>query len=123
MNMTNWIEQMIYTENKRPLPILTFPAVQHLYVTTRELVASPEHQAVGMRIISDHYDMPAAMGYMDLSVEAEAFGAHTVYSADEIPTIIGRLVATEADAEALKVPRWARAAPASTSRASRELRF
>lgn len=105
MNMTNWIEQMIYTENKRPLPILTFPAVQHLYVTTRELVASPEHQAVGMRIISDHYDMPAAMGYMDLSVEAEAFGAHTVYSADEIPTIIGRLVATEADAEALKVPQ------------------
>lgn len=41
---------------------------------------------------------------MDLSVEAEAFGACTVFKADEIPTIIGKLIDTDEDAEALKIP-------------------
>ena len=104
MNMYNWLEQQIYAERKKALPILTFPAVQFLYITVRELVADPNHQAIGMRCIADNYDMPAAMGYMDLSVEAEAFGAHTVYSADEVPTIIGRLLSSEEDVEALKIP-------------------
>ncbi|SHH95066.1 uroporphyrinogen decarboxylase [Sporobacter termitidis DSM 10068] len=104
MNMYNWIEQVIYTERKKPLPILSFPAVQHLYVTMRELVADSNHQAIGMRAIADNYDMLAALSYMDLSVEAEAFGAYTVFKADEIPTIIGKLISTEAEAEALEVP-------------------
>ena len=104
MNMYNWIEQQIYTERKKSLPILAFPAVQYLYVTVRELVADSNHQAIGMRLIADNYDMPAALSYMDLSVEAEAFGAHTVYSADEVPTIIGRLLSNEEDVETLKIP-------------------
>lgn len=104
MNMHNWIEQMIYTERKKPMPIIAFPAVQFLYVTTRELVADANHQAIGMRAIADHFDMPIAFGYMDLSVEAEAFGAHTVYTADEVPTIIGKLISTQEEADALQVP-------------------
>lgn len=104
MNMYNWVEQIIYTEKKKAMPILSFPSVQYLYVTVRELVADSNHQAIGMRLIADNFDMPAALTYMDLSVEAEAFGAYTVFKADEIPTIIGRLIATEDDAEALKIP-------------------
>ncbi len=105
MNMYNWVEQIIYTERKKALPILSFPAVQYLYVTVRELVANSNHQAIGMRLIADNFDMPAALSYMDLSVEAEAFGAHTVFKADEVPTIIGRLIATDEDADALEVPK------------------
>ena len=104
MNMQNWKEQMIYTELKKPMPILSFPSVQDLYITVRELVADENHQAIGMRIIADSFDMPAAMGYMDLSVEAEAFGAHTVYSADEVPSILGHILSTEEDVEKLTVP-------------------
>jgi uroporphyrinogen decarboxylase len=103
--MYNWIEQIIYTERKKALPILSFPAVQYLYVTVRELVADSNHQAIGMRSIADNFDMPAALSYMDLSVEAEAFGAYTVFKADEIPTIIGKLLATEDDVDALQVPK------------------
>ena len=104
MNMYSWIEQQIYAERKKALPILTFPAVQYLHITVRELVADPVHQAIGMRSIADHFDVPAALGYMDLSVEAEAFGAHTVYSADEIPTIIGKLLNDEDEIDALALP-------------------
>ena len=105
MNMYNWIDQIIYTERKKALPILSFPASQYLYVTVRELVANSNHMAIGMRAIADNFDMPAALSYMDLSVEAEAFGAHTVYGADDVPTIIGKLICNREDAEALQFPR------------------
>lgn len=105
MNMYKWIENMIHSDYKKALPVLSFPAVQDLFVTVRELVASPVYQAMGMRMIADKYDMPAAISYMDLSVEAEAFGAQTVYAADEVPTIIGTLISTPEEAENLKVPK------------------
>jgi uroporphyrinogen decarboxylase len=105
MNMFNWVEKMKWTEDKKALPILSFPSVQLLYVTVKELVSSSALQAMGMRMISDKYNMPAALSFMDLSVEAEAFGAHTVYAADEVPTIIGQVVATREQADALKVPQ------------------
>lgn len=104
MNMYNWIEQVIYTERKKAMPILTFPAVQYLNITVRELVASSDQQAIGMRLIADNYDMPAALSYMDLSVEAEAFGALTVFGSDEVPTIIGKLIKDMDDADALQIP-------------------
>ena len=45
-----------------------------------------------------------APSYMDLSVEAEAFGAKAVYSDEGVPTIVGKLIETEEDANALQIP-------------------
>jgi len=103
MNMYNWIEKMIYGD-KKALPVLSFPSVQSLYITVKELVASSAYQAMGMKLIADRYDMPASLTFMDLSVEAEAFGARAVYGTDDVPTITGKLVADEAAAVALNVP-------------------
>lgn len=104
MNMNKWIEKMINEEEKKALPVLSFPSVQLLYVTVKELVTDSSLQAMGMRLLADKYDMPAAMSFMDLSVEAEAFGAHAVYQADEVPTIIGQLVHDREAADKLEVP-------------------
>ena len=104
MNMYNWVERVIYGEQKA-LPVLSYPAVQFLYVTVKELACDSGYQAMGMRLLADRYDMPAALTYMDLSVEAEAFGAHAVYSSDEVPTIIGKLINTQEEADALAVPK------------------
>ena len=41
---------------------------------------------------------------MDLSLEAEAFGSTIRVSDDEVPTVIGSIVSTEEEADALKVP-------------------
>lgn len=104
MDMFNWVDRVIHGD-KKPLPILAYPAADLLFITIKELVDSSSYQALGMRLIADRYDMPAALAYMDLSVEAEAFGAHCVYSAEEVPTIIGQLISDEADARALQVPQ------------------
>ena len=41
---------------------------------------------------------------MDLSLEAECFGSTIRFSDDEVPTVIGSVVSSEEDAEALKIP-------------------
>ncbi len=104
MNMKGWLDQLIHNRYKKPLPLLTYPSVQLMFITVKELVDNPNWQAMGMRLIADRYDMPAVMSYMDLSVEAEAFGATCVYGTDEVPTIIGRLISTPEEAEALQIP-------------------
>ena len=103
MDMYNWIDKVIYSD-KKPLPLLSYPATNFLYITVKELVDSSSQQAIGMRLIADRYDMLASISYMDLSVEAEAFGAHTVYAAEEVPTIIGKLINDQEDADALQIP-------------------
>ena len=104
INMYNWIEEMINTEEKKALPILSFPVVQMLNLTVNEFISDSTNQAIGIKMISDKYDLPAALSMMDLSVEAEAFGSRTVYSPDEVPTIIGSIVTSEEEAENLRVP-------------------
>ena len=104
MNMYNWIEQVIHERNKRPFPLLSYPAVQELFITVKELVSDSAWQAMGMRLIADRYKMTAATSYMDLSVEAEAFGSRCIYGVDDIPTINGCLIHNMEEAEALNVP-------------------
>ena len=102
--MNTWIEELLGANIKKPLPILSFPSVSLLGVSVKELISSSELQAKGMRAIADATDASAAVSFMDLSVEAEAFGATICVSDDEVPTVKGRLVSDEDEAEALEVP-------------------
>ena len=103
--MKKWIEGLFSAESKKPMPILSFPSVSLLGVSVRELIASSELQAKGMRAVADETDASASVSFMDLSVEAEAFGATVCVSEDEVPTVKGRLVSDEDEAEALEVPK------------------
>lgn len=102
--MNSWINKLIGGEQRVALPLLSYPAISLLKVPLSSLLSDPEVQAEGIRLISERFPMPAAMGYMDLSVEAEAFGAHAVFSEGNVPTITGQLVSDPDDAEALAVP-------------------
>ena len=63
MNMYKWIDTQIYQDNKKPFPLLSYPSVQMLYVTVKELVNDSTLQALGMKMIADAYDMPASTAY------------------------------------------------------------
>jgi len=69
-----------------------------------ELVQSAALQAKAMEYTAHNTPTAAAVSLMDLSVEAEAFGADIIFSECEVPSIRGQLVSDEAGAEALKVP-------------------
>lgn len=104
MNMHKWLEEVKTVTIKKPFPILSFPCVQLMDITVKELISDSDNQAKGMKAVADRIDSLAAVSYMDLSLEAEAFGAEIKVTDEEVPTVIGTLVPDEEAAEALKVP-------------------
>ena len=103
-NMKQWAYDYIHAPEKKAMPILSFPGVQIIGHTVDQLVRSGELQAQCMQAVSERFDTGAAFSLMDLSVEAEAFGAPVCYSEDDVPTVHGILIHDEEEAEALKIP-------------------
>lgn len=104
MNMKQWREELCSGDFKRAMPLLSFPSVKLLGITVRELIGSSELQAQGMKAVAERTKAAAAVSMMDLSVEAEAFGAQIRVSDYEVPTVMDAIVRTEADAVNLQVP-------------------
>ena len=104
MNMKAWLAAQIKADQKKAMPILSFPCVSLMGITVKELIESPALQAEGMKRIADRVPSLASVSMMDLSVEAEAFGAAVRFSDNEVPTVTGILVHDEEEAEALPVP-------------------
>ena len=103
-NMKAWIEELRTAPVKKTMPILSFPAVQLMGIRVRELISDSDLQARGMKMVADRVDSAASVSLMDLSVEAECFGSTIRVSDDEVPTVVGSIVRTEEEAEALEVP-------------------
>ena len=105
MNMKNWLQEQMQAETRKALPILSFPCAQLLGISVKELIADSDAQAKGMYEIAKRCDTAAAVSMMDLSVEAECFGAQILTYDDEVPAVTGSVVETMEDAEALVVPK------------------
>ena len=103
-NMKQWLADMVGDGRKAALPILSFPSVSLLGITVRELISDSDRQAEGMKLVAERVKSAASVSLMDLSVEAECFGATIRVSDEEVPTVVGRLVHDEDEANALEVP-------------------
>ena len=73
--MKKWLEELRLSPVKKALPVLSFPAVQLLGISVKELISDSDRQAKGMQLIAERTDSAAAVSLMDLSVEAECFGS------------------------------------------------
>lgn len=104
MSTTSERLKTILGGGKKALPILTFPAATAMGITVKEMLLSADRQAAAMAKIAAETPSAAAVSFMDLSVEAECFGAKVHFSDEEIPTIVGQLVSDEASADALAIP-------------------
>ena len=104
IDIMQWLAGLNTTGPKKTMPILSFPSVQLMDITVKELISSSEMQARGMKLIADRTDSAASVRLLDLSVEAECFGAKIVTSDDEVPTVVGAVVSSAEDAEKLQVP-------------------
>lgn len=104
INMRLWKESVIRNPYKRGVPVLSFPCVSLMGISVKELVDSSDLQAQGMKMIADRCPSLAALSMMNLTVEAEAFGAEVLITENEIPSVIGALVTSVETAENLVVP-------------------
>lgn len=110
-NMDQWTKDLLEAPVKKAVPVLSFPSIQLLGITVKELINDSDLQARGMKAVADRTNAGAAVSLMDLSLEAECFGAPIRVSDDEVPTVTGPVISTEveedermAQAEALAVP-------------------
>jgi len=98
-----WINEQLKDRSKT-MPILSFPGIQLLGINVKELVSNSKNQAAVMKLIADKCSTSASVSMMDLSVEAEAFGAEVRYFDNDIPTVIGKIINNEDDANNLVIP-------------------
>lgn len=104
-NIRQWLEDLKDAEVKKAMPVLSFPAVQLMGISVKDLISASDKQAEGMKLVADRVKSAASVSLMDLSVEAECFGSEIRFSDDEVPTVIGSIVSTEEDADALEIPK------------------
>lgn len=102
--MRTWMANTIAADRKKALPVLSFPAVQMMGISVKDLIDSSEYQAEAMRLVAERVDSAAAVSFMDLSVEAEAFGSRVVVSDEEVPTVVGSIIDEDATIDDLVVP-------------------
>lgn len=103
--MDKWLKSIRKKQNKRAIPVLTFPAIQLMNKTVEEVVKSSELQVEALKLIYERCHPLAITGFMDLSVEAEAFGSQIQFSQYEVPNVLESIVNNEEDAIHLRIPK------------------
>lgn len=86
------------------VPIMTHPGIQLGGRTVRQAVTEGEIHAEAIRLLAQRYPSSASTTIMDLTVEAEAFGAEVRFEEDDIPNVVGRLVHDSETVETLEIP-------------------
>ncbi len=104
MNIEAYLWEKARDPKRSAMPVLSFPAVQKLDITVTQLVKESDLQAKAIALVAKETPSIAAVSFMDLSVEAEAFGSEVRFSDDEIPTIIGSIIGDEEEANSLTLP-------------------
>ncbi len=102
--MAEWIQQIITEKKRVAIPVMTHPGIEMIGKTVRDAVTDGEVHYQAIQALDEKYPAAASTVIMDLTVEAEAFGATIVSPEHEVPTVDGRLLSDEAAIEALQVP-------------------
>lgn len=97
------VNELLKNKNKT-VPILSFPSTQLLGISVNELISSADMQVKGMQAIAEKFSVGASLNMMDLSVEAEAFGAKIRFYDDDIPAVENGIIDDITQAENIVIP-------------------
>lgn len=103
-NIHEWKKQVMNHTQLLAFPIMTHPGIEMLRISVKQAVSDGDLQFQAIKILSEKYSFTASSMIMDLSVEAEAFGAQIQFHENEVPTIINRLVTDHRSIHDLAVP-------------------
>lgn len=104
LNMYKWINEVIGGKNRIAIPIMTHPGIEMVNETILRAVTDGETHAKAILALYEKYPSAATTVIMDLTVEAEAFGAEIRFCTDEVPSVIGRLVHDWESVTQLEIP-------------------
>lgn len=114
-----FIQRILSSPRRLAMPIMTAPAMRQLGISAADAFRSGELQAQCLKAVIADGRADACTSFMDLSVEAEAFGCPVAFAEDEIPNVTAPILGEDADIGALLVPPVGRKRDGETLRALR----
>lgn len=104
INMTEWARGIIADKAVKAVPIMTHPGIELLGKDVIDAVKDGTVHAAAIKALAKRFDTAAATVIMDLTVEAEAFGADIVFEQGAVPAVTGHMLNDAGDIRRLKVP-------------------
>lgn len=102
--MKEWMSSLIRDKKVAAIPVMTHPGIELTGNTVLEACSDGNIHFNAIKALADKYPTAAASVIMDLTVEAEAFGADISFTDNEVPAVIGHLLDSAADIRVLEVP-------------------
>lgn len=104
MNMRQWVADVIRRREVTALPVMTHPGIELNGNTVRQAVSDGRVHYEAVMTLTQRYPSVAAATIMDLTTEAEAFGAEIAFSDEAVPAVSGRLLPDVRSIYELQVP-------------------
>ena len=104
MNMKQWVADVIQRQEVTALPVMTHPGIELNGHTVREAVSNGRVHYEAVMTLTKRYNSVAAATIMDLTTEAEAFGAEIAFSDDAVPAVVGHMLSDVESINRLQVP-------------------
>ncbi len=102
--MYQWRHDVIANPKVIAIPVMTHPGIDATGHSVREAITKGTIHAKAICYLANHYPTGASCTAMDLTVEADSFGAPIRFPENEIATVSGRLLKNADDIHRLKVP-------------------
>lgn len=104
MNMRQWVADVIRQKEVTAVPVMTHPGIELNGNTVRQAVSDGRVHYEAVMTLTKRYPSAAACTIMDLTTEAEAFGAEIAFSDEAVPAVSGRLLKDVESIHQLQVP-------------------
>jgi uroporphyrinogen decarboxylase len=104
IQISEWVTDTLRGGKRLVIPIMTHPGIELCGTTVKQAVTSGRIHADAIIRLNEKYPADGVTVIMDLTVEAEAFGAKIIFPKNEVPSVSGRLVDGYASVETLKIP-------------------
>lgn len=102
--MKEWMGHVMASPERLAIPIMTNPGIELCGRSILEAVTNGQVHYEAIKKLDEVYPANVSTAIMDLTVEAEAFGAEIRFSEDEIPTVVGRLLTDCQSVKNLEIP-------------------
>ena len=102
--MKQWIADIIRQREVAAIPVMTHPGIEQNGHTVRQAVCNGRIHYEAVMKLTQQFPSAAACTIMDLTAEAEAFGAEIAFSDEAVPAVANRLLPDVNSIYDLQVP-------------------
>ena len=104
INMKQWVADIIHQKEVTAMPVMTHPGIELNGNTVREAVSNGKVHAEAVIKLTQAYQSVAACTIMDLTTEAESFGAEIAFGDEAVPAVVGHMLTDVKSINDLQVP-------------------